>query len=320
MARSETTRPALSGQLARQQGERLGRAYLDFGEPLPLRSACRRCAPTSRAPAARSNGSRRMSSTDQPRHRLPHRGGRSGPAGRGPLVVHQARCWRRSPFSQRCLAGGGRRRSDRSLDDPVDAASDGCFRRGGECRRGHRAVWDRKRTSTWWRRLPQHRDPYPGRSGRRRVGVGGETQGTLTRGAVSPATVMGTLSFALLSSSSCFLAVPSLRKTSQTSTADQVGGRHLKPTAAAMCGACWDRPMCCWPAWCCGRFSMPTGIADRLAPQADFRRGRVSGRVSTGRQSSGSCSAISPAPPSPGRWAVQDRTAPGSSRAGRRCQ
>lgn len=59
-------------RLARQQGERLGRAYLDFGEPLPLRKRLQEMRADKSAPAARSNGSRWMSSTGSTApHRLP---------------------------------------------------------------------------------------------------------------------------------------------------------------------------------------------------------------------------------------------------------
>ena len=47
-------------RLARQQGERLGRAYLDFGEPLPLRKRLGSCAPwrpRPRAPGPKSSAS-----------------------------------------------------------------------------------------------------------------------------------------------------------------------------------------------------------------------------------------------------------------------
>ena len=44
-------------RLARQQGERLGRAYLDFGEPLPLRKRLEELRAGNRAPGPKSNAS-----------------------------------------------------------------------------------------------------------------------------------------------------------------------------------------------------------------------------------------------------------------------
>lgn len=75
------------------------------------------------------------------------------------------------------------------------------------------------------------------------------------------------------------------------------------PRPQPMCGACWNRPMCCWPTWCCGRFSMPTTLSPiGWPPMKTTLSTRKGFWPSVYRSaSSGSCSAISPAP-SPGRW------------------
>lgn len=166
-------------RLARQQGERLGRAYLDFGEPLPLRK---------RLQEMRADKSGTGSEIERIALDVEHRINRATPVTPtavvslallgGPLVVHQRGVGDGSPVGQlhSCpqLGGGRRRRSDESLDDPVDLASDGCFRRGECLRRGHRGgVGHRRGPAPGGGVLPQHRDPYPGRSGRRRVGVAG---------------------------------------------------------------------------------------------------------------------------------------------------
>ncbi len=146
----ETTRTCAFWSGWRDSGRRAG--YLDFGEPLPLLKRLQEMRRQVEAPATRSGGSRWCRAPDQPPPVAPHRGGESGPAGRGPLVVHQRGVGDGSPVGQLPQLGGGRRRRSRQInDDPVDLASDGCFS-GGEClRRGYQAVWGIGEDQHLWR-------------------------------------------------------------------------------------------------------------------------------------------------------------------------
>ncbi len=123
-------------RLARQQGERLGRAYLDFGEPLPLRKRLEELrAEPNRAPGPKSNASHWTWSTGStaPR-RSPHRGGESRAAGCRPLVVDQRGAGHGATVGELHrgpeLGGRRRRRPHESLDDPVDPAPARRLRRG----------------------------------------------------------------------------------------------------------------------------------------------------------------------------------------------
>ena len=167
-------------RLARQQGERLGRAYLDFGEPLPLRKRLEEL----RAGRIRHRDRDRTHRTgrgapDQPCHAgHAHRGGEPRAAGRGPVVVHQRGAGHRATAGELHrgpeLGGGRCRRPDESLDDPVDAAPARRLRRGECLRRRHRSGLGHRRGPASGRGvLPQHRDPHPGRPRHRRDGVAG---------------------------------------------------------------------------------------------------------------------------------------------------
>ena len=146
-------------RLARQQGERLGRAYLDFGEPLPLRKRLEEL----RAEESGTGTEIERIALDV-EHRInratpghAHRGGEPRAAGCGPLAVHQRGAGHRAAAGElhrgAQLDGGRCRGPDESLHHPMDPAPAGRLRRRQRVRRGHRTgLGHRRRTSTWSRR------------------------------------------------------------------------------------------------------------------------------------------------------------------------
>ena len=74
---------------------------------------------------------------------------------------------------------------------------------------------------------------------------------------------------------------------------------HARPT----CGGCSNRPTCCWPIWCCVRSWTPTTSSPTGWPHTRTNRStRTCFSPNVSRwASSGSCSAASPTP-SRGRW------------------
>ena len=180
---------------AREQRQRLGRAYVDFGEPLPLRErlselhadeaaarhsveriAVEICHRINRATPVTATAVVSVAMLGARPSALARRGARDGrPVGRLPRGAR--------------VAGGRRARPHRPVDDPPHPAGAGRLRHPHVVRRrGGAGLADRRRPAPRGRVLPQHRDPRLRRAGDRRGRTDGGRRERLATSGRSPPT------------------------------------------------------------------------------------------------------------------------------------